>query len=103
MFRNSHFDKPEKWVSKTLGPSATREYAAALKAEQSQTVSVFSPRLPLREQYLQALDQAVLATTQGDASPKDALEEAAAQWEAITKKLGQSEQTDAYRHSLGLD
>ncbi len=103
MFRNSHFDKPEKWVSKTLGRSAAREYASALKAEQSQTAAVFSPRLPLREQYLQALDQAVLAALQGDASPKDALAEAAEQWEAISKRRGQSEQIDAYRHSLGLN
>ena len=65
--------------------------------------NTFALRIPGREKYLAALDQAVAAAVRGDQSPAAALAEAARQWHEITKELGLENQKAAYLQSLGLE
>jgi multiple sugar transport system substrate-binding protein len=64
---------------------------------------MFSPRLPGREEYLTALDQAVHHAIRGDQTPQQALTNAANEWEKITGRLGIEPQRKAYVRSLGLE
>lgn len=60
------------------------------------------PAIPGQRQYLAALDEAVRKAVQGELSPKEALEQASQQWNAISDRLGHAAQAQAYRKSLGL-
>ncbi len=63
---------------------------------------LFALRIPGRQQYLAALDEAVLAALAGG-SPVTALQQASDRWQQITEKLGADKQKAAYRLSLGLE
>ena len=58
-------------------------------------------RIPGRDQYLLALDQAVADALAGQ-DARAALETAANRWREITTQLGLEKQRAAYRRSLGL-
>ena len=60
-----------------------------------------SLRLPGRDEYLAALDAAVLSAISGDASPEEALAAASAKWQEITAAQGLERQQRALRRDLG--
>jgi len=103
MFRTSHLSDPIPWMDIGTQPTAADQFAAVCQQAHTASRVMFCLRLPGRTRYLEHLDQAVSRALSGDASPRDALLDAARQWETITKELGREQQGKAYRQSLGLE
>ncbi len=102
LFRREHLAAPGVWVEPPVGRGAAAQYAKATEAALGRRHWVTALRIPGRERYLAALDQAVHAAVRGEASPQEALDTAAASWRATTDALGADAQRTAYRRSLGL-
>lgn len=103
MFRESHRQQPGAWIAARLSPEPMAAYAAAVSAAQNRPWSLDALRIPARDRYLKALDDAVVGSLSGDESSADSLKQAAAEWTTLTDQTGQESQRLAYRHSLGLD
>ncbi len=103
IYRQSHLISPTVWCPADADPEAVASYANAAHASLTRGVWMFSPRIPGREQYLAALDEAVQKTLAGEASPQEALFNVAEQWTHITEQRGREKQIDAYERSLGLE
>ncbi len=99
LFRSSHVSVAQRWTG-SLSPEATRHYAETLAKTLSLPRAVPGVTIPGRSDYLAALDQAVEAALQGTPA-REALQQAAKQWQAITDKLGRDEQRRANARSLG--
>lgn len=95
-FRASHRTRVERWFPDQLAPEDVAAYSALL--QQQPTIREHFPvlRIPGRSQYLKLLDQAVSAKLAQTQSSAEALEEAAAQWDALTEQLGRDRQKDAF-------
>jgi len=102
IFRLSQTAAPELWVDPELD-GASVSYADAMTQTHNERYWVFCPRIPGRERYLQALEDAVQSALAGDEEPSQALANATKAWEAITEEIGRENQKSAYRHSLGLN
>jgi ABC-type glycerol-3-phosphate transport system substrate-binding protein len=102
LFRKSHQQKPRLWGEKTIPTKILSDYAEMLAAVMKRE-QWLAMRIPGREEYLTALDEAVRSAVRGEASPADALQKAAEQWRRITEKRGKEAQRKAYLHSLGLE
>ena len=85
LFRHSHMKQPALWVEKAVSPTAAAKYAE-ITAETFRCEQWLALRIPGREEYLAALDEAVQSAVRGDLSPADALSKAAKHWQEITKK-----------------
>jgi ABC-type glycerol-3-phosphate transport system substrate-binding protein len=103
LFRESHLKKPGPWVESPVDEAAADQYAATLDAALRREHFVFALWIPGRERYLAAMDEAVLAAVRGKSEPAEALQQAAAEWDAVTSQLGVEGQKRAYRRCLGLD
>ena len=85
-----------------MGPQGAIEYADAITATFNTRQCALSPRIPGRDRYLAALDQAVQDSLSGTRTPQESLDQAAAEWNAVTQELGVDVQREAYRKSLGI-
>jgi multiple sugar transport system substrate-binding protein len=103
LFRQSNLSSPSQWVEKSLAATAAVKYADATETALHREQWLGALRMPGRADYLAALDDAVANAVRGNKSPKEALLEAAARWQQITKRLGLDRQREAYRRSLGLE
>jgi multiple sugar transport system substrate-binding protein len=63
---------------------------------------VFDLRIPGIPEYKDALEIAVTKALVGEATPQEALDQAATEWDAITDRLGREQQAQYYRESLGI-
>ena len=102
LFRHSHLKQPGLWVEKAVTPAAAAQYAE-LTANTLHSEQWLGFNIPGREEYLDALDQAVQSAVRGEVSLADALNKAAERWREITEKKGVDQQRTAYLRSLGLE
>ncbi len=94
IFRTSQFEHP---VIKQVAP------AAYLDVYQRSISDNFPElRIPGGFEYYDALGVAVQKALAGQSTVKQALDDAAAQWERITDRIGRDGQRDAYRAAMGL-
>jgi multiple sugar transport system substrate-binding protein len=103
LYRRRHLATPADWYPATGNEEETKSYAEAAEQSLSRGVWMFSPRIPGRERYLAALDDAVRKALAKELSARNALTQAAEKWDAITEDLGREKQLAAYRRSLGLE
>lgn len=103
LFRQEHVSASAAWVEPPASSDAAARYAAVTAAALGRRVWVTALRIPGREAYLAALDQAVHAAVRGEATPQEALDAAAESWRATTDSLGLDRQRTAYRRSLGFE
>ena len=61
---------------------------------------VWDLTIPGAAEYYQALDEYAHMEVLGKLTPQEALDQAAAQWEEITDRLGREKQIGTYRASL---
>ncbi len=103
LFCQANLKSPGRWVEKPVPAPAAAQYGDATEAgfRHEQWLGAF--RLPGRDEYLAALDEAVLAAVRGEKTVEEALLETDAKWGKITERLGTDRQKTAYRHSLGLE
>ena len=102
LFQRSHMESPQKWVEAPMPASAAVEYAEVTEATMLRQQWLFAPRIPGRDEYLAALDDAVGQAFDGNAPPGKLLRQTAEAWQRITERFGVEQQKAAYRHSLGL-
>lgn len=102
-FRKAHLRHPQPWVEKLLPTAATNDFVALARATQASGLVLVPLRIPGAREYHAALDDAVRAAARGEVEPDEALQNAAAQFEAITESHGRQQQRLAYLHSLGLE
>lgn len=103
LFRPSQVPSAASWSSALLEPPEARAYALAVQETMSQPRYLVAPRIPGREKYLAALDDAVRRAVAAEATPQVALDDAAKRWREITAELGVPAQRRAYRRCLGLE
>ncbi len=101
VFRGSQLPDVQAWVGGGFSDASAKAYGELLQETLRHTLTVNSIRLPGRQRYLAALDEAVQAAIRGDRSPADCLNEAADKWRKITEDLGLDNQRRAYWRSLG--
>lgn len=103
LYRSSQLGQAEAWMGPVWDPTAVRAYAELVDRTQSRPLWLFSLRMPGRQQYLEALDQAVRQAVRGEASASETLAKAAERWAAITEELGVEQQRAAYWRSQGME
>ena len=93
-FRKSHFTSQ---VTKALAPQAYLD-------TYNEVINLNFPelRIPGGFEYYDTLDIAVQRALAGELSPKEALDEAAQEWEKITERLGREEQKKKYWAAMGI-
>lgn len=94
-FRDRQAEQAAAWLGTQSTTENAERYFTAVRSAHTQSLSVFSPRLPGRERYLAALDKAVHAALTGEKTPQATLEQAANQWRLITNEIGIDTQRDA--------
>ncbi len=93
---------PKLWVAAGFSQQAAEQYTQAIKDSLTNPNVVFDLRIPGIQDYKDALEIAVTKALTGEATPQQALDEAAQQWDQITDRLGRDQQGKYYRESLGL-
>ncbi len=97
VFRGSQVADADQWTS--ADRSVAVAYAKAAAASLDTQEVAYALRIPGRQEYLAALDKAVRAAVSGKEKPEAALAAAAAQWRAITERLGVASQRTACERS----
>ena len=101
-FRTTHAEDPRGWLPDNFDGIAASSLGEAVTNAGERNNYLFCLRIPGREKYLAALDEAVQAALAGE-SPAAALTHAADRWTEITEQIGSDQQKVAYRASLGLE
>lgn len=95
--RPSLLQKPRAWAP-DYDSALASEFGRAVQETLTLPQAFFAPRIPGREEYLRALDEAVAAALQGMPS-RDALAQAAEKWREITRQYGAEQQRAALERS----
>ena len=93
---------PAVWVAAGFSQEAADAYTQAIEDSLTDPNVVFDLRIPGIQDYKDALEIAITKALSGEASSQEALDEAAAEWERITDRLGRDQQGQYYRESLGI-
>ncbi len=99
-YRKSHFDKLAGWYG--FGFVHPEDYLGAIKATIAHPNVQADLRIPGAARYFEALDAQLCIALAGEKTAKEALDDAAKEWEIITEDLGRESQLKNYRASLGL-
>ncbi|HUY91310.1 MAG TPA: extracellular solute-binding protein [Pirellulales bacterium] len=102
LFRESQLAAPAEWLDLNVEEPAALQYAEAVQRSISQEESLTVLRIPARQRYMAALDQAVRQAVSGELESQAALDQAAETWRTITAELGLEAQRQAYHRDLGL-
>jgi multiple sugar transport system substrate-binding protein len=94
--------EPSIWVDAGFSQEDAEAYTKAITDSITSPNVVFDLRIPGIPEYKDVLEIAVTKALVGEATPQAALDEAAAEWEAITDRLGREQQAQYYRESLGI-
>jgi multiple sugar transport system substrate-binding protein len=94
-FRVSHFN------SDVVKSSVPAEYLTTFDASIAELFPEL--RIPGAFEYYDSLDVQVQKALAGEAAPKEALDAAAAQWNAITERLGRDNQREKYKDAMEIN
>ncbi len=101
--RASILDDTAAWLASGFPTEEdARGYLDMIRLVEEHPNSVFQLRLPGYSQYQDALELAASKAMSGQATAQEALDEAAAEWDAITDRIGRESQRALYRASIGL-
>ncbi|NOZ39613.1 MAG: hypothetical protein GXP24_05235 [Planctomycetes bacterium] len=98
-FRKSQVAKAKRWLPNS---AASDETAAIVTKLLSSSNFYLLPRIPGIDEYLQALEEAILRATSEELSAEEVLTEVVEQWNILTDRYGRDRQRAAYRKHLGL-
>jgi multiple sugar transport system substrate-binding protein len=101
-FRASHFRNLEGWRRFGFVEPDLSSYLRAIEQSLSHPNAQLDLKLPGQARYLDALETQLARAAAGQATPQQALDAAAAEWERITNELGRDRQRRLYRAWLGL-
>lgn len=100
--RRSHFADAAAWNQSGFATESARAYLDAITQSLSNPNVVYDITIPGAGEYYQAFDASVHAAVSGRLTPQQALDRAAAAWEAITDRLGRAQQIAYYKASLNM-
>ena len=100
-YRYSHFMNIDAWA-KLFSRQSAAEYLDVIRISLESRNVALDLRLPGFNDYTKAFENALFRAVTGEAPVKQALDDAAAEWESITNRLGRERQKDIYRSSMGL-
>jgi multiple sugar transport system substrate-binding protein len=100
--RRSHFADPASWNQSGFATESARAYLDEITQSLSNPNVVYDITIPGAGEYYQAFDASVHEAVAGKLPPQQALDRAAAAWEAITDRLGRAQQTAYYKASLNM-
>jgi len=103
LFRETQLGQESVWVDQELEGAPARQYAEVVQAAQNSAAWLDAIRIPGRDKYIAALDQAVVSVLAGEATAAEALKVASVDWNRITDLIDRESQQKAYMRSLGLD
>lgn len=101
--QSSQLTDPYHWVTDQLPPEAAQEMAEVLRQYHDHDLYMPNIRIPGRDDYISVLANAVQAALRGDATPQDALDKAAAEWDELTAKMGLDQQREFFQGSVRLE
>ena len=101
--RFSTVEDVDTWVASGFSQEDAEAYLSMIEAVLGHPNAVFQLRVPGYVQYQDVLELAVSKAVAGQATPQEALDEAAAEWNAITDRIGRDSQKELYRASVGLE
>lgn len=93
---------PAIWVDAGFTEEDAQAYTQAIVDSLDHPNAVFDLRIPGIPEYKDALEIGVTSALVGEATAQEALDQVAAEWEAITDRLGRDQQAQYYRESLGI-
>ncbi len=101
--RISTINDTKPWVAAGF-PSEqdAKDYLTTLMNVQQSPNAVFQLRVPGYSEYQDDLELAVSKALSKQATPQQALDEAAQAWNALTDRLGRDKMKAIYRSSIGL-
>jgi multiple sugar transport system substrate-binding protein len=100
-YRLSHFSNIDAWTQ-AFSQVGAAEYLNVLRTSLDAPHAALDLRIPGAFRYGEALEYEVTCALRGERSVRQALDRAAARWEAITDELGRAQQLAIYRTSMGL-
>jgi multiple sugar transport system substrate-binding protein len=102
LFRESQLAQLQQWVGPPFSAEEAGQYAQTLREIFASSNCLTTLRIPGRQRYMAALDQAVRRVLEGAEAPGAALSAVATQWQEITDSIGREAQRRAYAQSIGL-
>ena len=99
----SQLEAVDKWVEAGMDEESAMGYLAMIRDALENPNSIADLRLPGFAQYQDAIELAVSLALSGQATPQEALDQAATEWNNITERIGREQQLQLYRESLGLE
>lgn len=100
--RRSHFDDPASWNQSGFSTESAKAYLEEITRSLANPNVVYDITIPGAGEYYQAFDTISYKAVSGELSPQQALDQAAAEWEKITNRLGRDQQIDYYKASLNI-
>ncbi len=101
-YRYSHFENRDRWL-KLFTPREAEMYLDTQLASLNAPNVALDMRLPGYFEYTRLLEAQLIRALSFEIPPAEALNNAAADWDALTERLGRERQRAAYRASMGLD
>ncbi len=102
-YRTSQFENIAPWISAGMSEEFANNYLGAIQASLNSPNMVLDLRIPFNQRYQQnVLDTALAQYLAGELSLEETMDQIESGWNEITDELGQIEQLDAYRGTLGI-
>jgi multiple sugar transport system substrate-binding protein len=101
-YRYSHFRDVAAWKKVGYPEPDLNEYLKAMEQSDLSPRAVHDLRIPGVAQFIDAAEVATSRAAARQASPQQALNEAAAAWNKVNQQKGMSKQLQLYRQSLGI-
>jgi ABC-type glycerol-3-phosphate transport system substrate-binding protein len=101
-FRLGHLTVVGAWTKGSLPDEAVARYSEIIRQVHDEEMCLTFPRISRRNDYLQALGEAVRGAISQKMTPQEALQQAHASWSAITEEVGIERQREMLRKTEGL-
>ena len=101
-WRYSHME-PKLWTEVGMSQEVAESYLTTITDAYEHPNRSWDIRIPGTGEYYDTLEHEIVKAYNEQISPQQALDNAAAEWERITDRLGRSEQAQYYEDSLALE
>ncbi|HEY8447942.1 MAG TPA: extracellular solute-binding protein [Thermomicrobiales bacterium] len=101
-WRTSHSENLQAWVEVGWSEEDARSYVQTILDVTNHPNAVFDPRIPGAARYQEALELHLLRAVAEEASPQQAMDDCATDFNSITDELGRDNQIAAYKAHLGI-
>ena len=99
--RFSQFEALDLWTQAGFDEASATDYLDAILSGINDPNAVLDLRITGSAEYLQTLDVEIARAIAGEASPQEAMDNVAAQWNEISDRLGREAQLAQYQSAVG--